>query len=210
MNPVLILANNELSQDPRSGDSQKLQSEFGQAMVTWTSSQGDTNLPHVFSGYNDSIPSEMWRTGEEGAWWEANIPRLDESRPWPDGYLIMTVDREEGVRERVIKSLNIRVSIDLQPRHDPVMISTKNISNTSPTLNLLSEWVVDITDAGEPCPEELHGRLWEDHKRRREEARLNLAIKWILSILKSFLYPYARLRGRSQPQIHSDTDSSVS
>lgn len=210
MNPVLILANNELSQDPRSGDSQKLQTEFEQAMVTWTGSQGFTNLPNVFSGYNESIPFERWKTGEEGAWWEANIPRLDESRPWPDGYLIMTVDRETGVRERVIKSLNLRVSIDLQPRHDPVMISTENISNNSPTLNPLSEWVVDITDAGGPCPEEIHDKFWEDYKRRREEARLNLARKWIRSIRKSFLYPYARLGGRSQPQIPSDTGSSVS
>ena len=94
MNPVLILANNELSQDPRSGDSQKLHSEFGQAMVTLTGSQRFT-IPDVFSGYNDSIPFERWRTGEGGAWSEANIPRLNKSRPWPDGYLIMTVDRRK-------------------------------------------------------------------------------------------------------------------
>lgn len=210
MNPVLMLANNELSQDPRSGDSQKLQSESGQAMVTRTGSQGFTNLTNLFSGYDGSNPVVGWRTGEEGAWREGNFPRLKESRPWPGGCLMMVVDRKQGVRGRVIKSLNLRVSIDLQPRHDPVVISTKNISNKSPTLNPLSEWVVDITDAGAPCPEEIHGKLWEDHKRRREEARLNLARKWIRSIRESFLYPYARLRGRSQPQIRSDTGSSVS
>lgn len=149
MNPVLILANNELSQKPRSGDSQRLQREFGQAMVTRTGSQGFTNLTNLFNRYDDWNPFVGWRTGEEGAWREGNFLRLKESRPWLGGCLMMIVDKKQGVRERVIKSLNLRVSIHLQPPHHPVMISTENISNPSPTLNPLSEWVVDITDAGD-------------------------------------------------------------
>lgn len=133
MNPVLILANNELSQEPRSGDSQRLQREFGQAMVTRIVFQGFGNLTNFCSEYNDSTPFDGWITGEEGAWRERNIPRLNPSPPWPGGYLMMIVDRKKGVRERVIESLNLRVSIDLQPRHDPVMIPTENISNKQVT-----------------------------------------------------------------------------
>ena len=132
-NPILIL----LANNKRSGQSE---SQLRQAMVSGTGSQECRNLMKTCKKGGRMIWLGWDMLGEPCESFEVHV------------------DTTGGLHERVIERLNVKISVQLQLRHNPTTISATNVDDRSQTSksNPMSEWVVDITDAGGACLEQRH------------------------------------------------------
>ena len=165
-NPILKLADNRHSQE--------LRSVFDQAMINGI---GSLEYKEFIEALKSSL--NTWTVADSRQPTKFNIPQLGTDLVWPLGSLTLTIDRRTGLQRQVIKCFGLRISIQLQPCHDPTMIPADNVDESSLALeyNPLSEWAVDITDVRGACSE------GKGHDSRERPERLEKKTNWIVRLL---------------------------
>ena len=82
--------------------------------------------------------------------------------------MVVPINRKQGTHARTVQGLNLKISVQLQPRHSPSLITTKKSDDSEMLVSAMAIWVVDITDTGGVSPEEREHRSREIiHKRKR-------------------------------------------
>ena len=165
-NPVLKLADNR--------HSQKLRSVFDQAMINGI---GSFENQEFIEALKSSL--NTWTVADSRQPTRYNIPQLGTDLVWPFGSLNLTIDKRAGLQRQVIKCLGLRISIQLQPCHNPTMIPADNVDERSLTIefNPLSEWAVDITDVRRARSE------GKGHDSRERPERPQKKTNWIVRLL---------------------------
>jgi hypothetical protein len=137
-NPVLWLANDS--------QSERLQVPFEQALASGVGSDQHHNL----------MKDDIYRSGLEYRR-DSDDLRYD----WPEGRVIVEVPRHSGIESFVIRTLDLEISVRLQPYRSPTMaLSSRN------TPMPLLVWVVDITQTP-GTPDSTPPKLKHDHETGR-------------------------------------------
>ena len=162
-NPVLWLANCE--------HSGRLQSAFEQAVASGNGSLECRELMTLCKKDTQKRWPGDWMSREEDRP-SANGVRLSRrDQVWPEGALTVTVDRKTGIQGRIINTLNLEVSVQLQHCLNSATISAKNANDGEIPVNPMNAWVVDIVDIGGTSPEE---RESQSRERREERDRQSM------------------------------------
>jgi hypothetical protein len=64
----------------------------------------------------------------------------------PEGRAIVEVHKDQGIRNLVIKKLDLKISVQLQPFCRPTMAISRNTDSSGLPLMPMMVWVVDITE----------------------------------------------------------------
>lgn len=159
-NPILWLADGK--------HSRRLQNAFEQAVASGTGSLECQRIMKTCKKATERSWPSNWEDMEEVRPGENGMRPSRRDQVWPKGALTMTVDRKQGIHEKLINNLNLQVSVQLQHYLNS---STTNI------------WVVDIVDIGGTSPEERDRQSRERVNRLEKKAYWKGVRKWCVCIL---------------------------
>ena len=113
----------------------------------------------------EGIWSSNWPSNEpnaEGPWPNKN----DMDDKWAEGAFGITIDKKKGYYNHIVSALNLRISVQLQLRHERTTNAVEETDDSGLPLSPMKIWVVDITDTGGETP-------GERNRRRRQERYLD-------------------------------------